>query len=62
MIRELFSNVIAANRILMNTEDFPFIYKLEEILDRLPPYTVSETGCLQRCYTIIPRKIFECET
>jgi alpha-L-fucosidase 2 len=48
MIRELFSNVIAANRILMNTEDFPFIYKLEEILDRLPPYTVSETGCLQR--------------
>lgn len=48
MIRELFSNVIAANRILMNTEDFPFIYKLEEALDRLPPYTVNEMGCLRR--------------
>ncbi|MFA5769317.1 MAG: glycoside hydrolase family 95 protein [Bacteroidales bacterium] len=48
MVKELFSNVIAANRILMNTEDFPFIYKLQEALDRLPPYTVGETGCLQR--------------
>jgi len=48
MIRGLFNNVIAASRILMNTEDFPFIYKLQEALDRLPPYTISETGCLQR--------------
>lgn len=47
-IRELFSNVIAANRVLMNTSDFPLIYKLEEALDRLPPYSVNATGCLQK--------------
>jgi len=47
-IRELFSNVISANKILMNTDDFPLVYKLEEALDRLPRDKAGPTGALQR--------------
>ena len=47
-IRELFSNVVSAHRILMNTDDFPLVYQLEEALDRLPSDRISATGNLQR--------------
>jgi len=48
MIKELFSNVISANRILRNTDDFPLINRLKEALDRLPPYKINALGSLQR--------------
>lgn len=48
LVKELFSNVISANRILRNTDDFPFINQLEEAMDCLPPYKINATGCLQR--------------
>ncbi|MDD4919475.1 MAG: glycoside hydrolase family 95 protein [Bacteroidales bacterium] len=47
-VRELFSNVISANKILMNTDDFPLVNKLEEALDRLPPDKISASGALLR--------------
>lgn len=47
-VRELFSNVISAHKILLNTDDFPLIYKLEESLDRLPPGKIGTNGILLR--------------
>ena len=48
MIRQLFTHVIAANKILQNTDDFPLIHNLEEALEHLPEYKVNAMECLQR--------------
>ena len=48
MIKELFTNVITANKILLNTDDFPLMYLLEEALNRLPKYKTNTMGCLMR--------------
>jgi alpha-L-fucosidase 2 len=47
-LKELFTNVIAANKILLNTDNFPLMHRLEEALERLPAYKTNALGCLLR--------------
>ncbi|MDA3893091.1 MAG: glycoside hydrolase family 95 protein [Salinivirgaceae bacterium] len=48
MIRELFTQTLAAETVLENDEAFSL--KLKQALDKLLPYKISETGSLQEWY------------
>lgn len=46
-LKELFTNVIAANKILLNTDNFPYAPAGRSI-ERLPAYKTNALGCLLR--------------
>jgi alpha-L-fucosidase 2 len=56
MVQDLFTHVIAANKLLRNTDDFPLIHQLEEALNRLPEYRVNATGGLLRWLVDYPEE------
>ncbi len=46
LVRELFTNTLAASRIL-KVEDNPTIFKIKQMLPKLPPMQISDKGYLQ---------------